>query len=256
MRIALIACRVFSRELNYYASQSPHAVELTWLPQGLHTYPDRLRQTVQSTIVELERQYAAKESHFEADVIALGYGLCSNGVIGLKAGKLPLVVPRTDDCIAVFLGSQERYLNLFNQMRGCYWLNNGWIEYGWLEEGHVPSSEMLTQRRNEYAEKYGEDNADFLIETEMSWIGNYHTCAYIESTVYDCPKYRETARRFADENKWERQTVSGDHRMLRMLTDGTWNDEEFLVVPPGYRIAPLYDGRKMAAEQARPAEKQ
>ena len=40
MRIHIIACRVLTRELSYLISQSPHTVDVTWLPQGLHDTPE------------------------------------------------------------------------------------------------------------------------------------------------------------------------------------------------------------------------
>ena len=45
------------------------------------------------------------------DAIILGYTLCSNGVVGLSAGS-ESPVPR-HDCITLFLGGEERYLNYF-----------------------------------------------------------------------------------------------------------------------------------------------
>lgn len=38
--------------------------------------------------------------------------------------------------------------------------------------------------------------------------------------------------------------------MLRMLVDGAWNEEEFLLVPPGHRIVADYSGTKLRAVPA------
>ena len=35
--------------------------------------------------------------------------------------------------------------------------------------------------------------------------------------------------------------------MLRMMTDGTWNDEEFLILKPGEQVAADYSGKKLRA---------
>lgn len=248
MRIHIIACRVLTRELCALAAVSPNTVEITWMPQGLHDTPDKMRVMLQRTLEDIERQREERLSKHDLDYIALGYGLCSNGVVGLKAGRTPLVVPRTDDCIALFLGSQERYIKEFERLRGCYWLNAGWIEYGWREDAHIEESAYIKNKRAEYAEKYGEDNADFLIEQEMSWIGHYNTCAYISSSVFDLPDHQAAAMRFASKNGWEYKLVDGDARMLKAMVSGDWREREFLVCPPGYKIAPAYDGSKVAAE--------
>ena len=242
MRIHIIACRVFSRELSYYAAQSRHTVDITWLPQGLHDTPDRLRTMLRQTLEDLYRQKEQRMLKHWPDVIALGYGLCSNGVIGVESRDIPLVVPRTDDCIAQFLGSQKRYMELFQDYNGTYWLNNGWIE-----SAFVPSRENLETMRQEYAEMYGEENAEFLMEQDMLWARNYSACGFITSPVYHDPAYPELARRMAADNGWKYAVFAGDTRMLRMLTDGTWNEEEFCICPPYHRLEAAYDGSKIRA---------
>lgn len=142
MRIHIIACRVLTRELSYLISQSPHTVDITWLPQGLHDTPEKLRALIADAIDGLYRQREQRMLKHFPDVIVLGYGLCSNGVVGLESRDIPLVIPRTDDCIALFLGSQERYLRLFEEYNGTYWLNNGWIE-----TAYIPSLEMKEEMR-------------------------------------------------------------------------------------------------------------
>lgn len=245
MRIHILACRVFSRELNALAAMSPHVVELTWLPQGLHNTPDKLRSMLMETLDGLYRQRDEGLLREWPDAIVLGYGLCSNGVVGVESRDTPLVVPKTDDCIAMFLGSQKRYLELFSQYNGCYWLNNGWIEYGW--DGERADPQQLAERRAEYARLYGEENADFLMEQDQAWIHNYNACGYITSPVLEIPAYEEKARTFARENGWRYARLTGNIRMLRMLVEGAWTEEEFLICPPYHRIEATYDADKIRA---------
>lgn len=245
MRIHIIACRVLSRELNYLAAVSPHVVDITWLPQGLHDTPDLLRKSVRDTIQGLADQVEKNVLKHRPDVIALGYGLCSNGVVGVESGDIPIVVPRTDDCIALFLGSQERYLTLFEEYPGTFWLNNGWMETCYGTRGEWWSAPE--GRLEEYIEKYGEDNAEYILEQETAWIRNYRHCFFIGSCVHSDPAYACSASCVAKENNWTFEETAGDTRMLRMLTDGTWNDTEFLICPPHHRIEAVYDGTKLRA---------
>lgn len=242
MRLHVLACRVFTRELSYYLSQSPHAVEVTWLPQGLHDTPARLREMLAASMDELYRQWEQKLLKHRADAIVLGYGLCSNGVVGLESRDIPLVVPRTDDCIALFLGSQERYLRLFQEYSGTYWLNAGWIE-----NAFIPSEELLEQKRREYGELYGEDNADFLMEQDMLWAKNYRHVGYITSSVYPPADGPAIAQGVARHNGWAYQEFQGDDRLLAAIVNGEWNEEEFLICPPWHRIEAAYDGSKITA---------
>ncbi|MDD3693059.1 MAG: DUF1638 domain-containing protein [Oscillospiraceae bacterium] len=242
MRIHIIACRVFSRELNYYASQSPHIVDITWLPQGLHDTPEKLRQMLKSTLDDLYFQKERQMLKHWPDYIVLGYGLCSNGIVGLESRDIPLVIPKTDDCIAIFLGSQKRYLDLFEQYNGTYWLNSGWIETAF-----IPSKEMLDKRYKEYVKLYGEENAEFLLEQDKLWIKNYNSCCYIGSSVYDCPDYPLLAEQIANEYNWEYRRFEGESRLIRAMTEGTWNDTEFLICPCNHRVEATYDNTKIRA---------
>lgn len=242
MRIHIIACRVLTRELSFYASFSPHIVDITWLPQGLHDTPGRLRDMLAATLADLEQQWDSGLIKHRPDAVALGYGLCSNGVVGLQAGSQPLIIPRTDDCTALFLGSQERYLDEFRRHSGTYWLNNGW-----METSFVPMPSYLEERRVAYAQKYGEDNADFLLAEDLRWVRNYSYCGYIRSPVIEFDEYPRTAAKVAEENGWDFFSLDGDCRLLKKLTQGRWDDQEFLVCPPGWRVEAAYDGTKMRA---------
>ena len=61
--------------------------------------------------------------------ILLGYGRCSNGLAGLRAGRHRLVLPAVDDCISLLLGSRAPYLEQFTAQPGTYYYTRGWIEY-------------------------------------------------------------------------------------------------------------------------------
>lgn len=242
MHLHAIACRVFGRELSAVVSRSPNSVEISWLPQGLHDTPQLLRSEIARCIEAAGRTDGPLASKHRPDAILLCYGLCSNGVTDLCAGEIPLIVPRTDDCIALFLGSQERYLSLFSAYPGTYWLNNGWIETAF-----IPSADMLEQRHQWYIEQYGEDNAAYLVEQDMLWTKQYRHCGYITSSVYDTPAYREIAREVAAQLDWRYEEFDGDIRLIRRLVDGPWDDESFLYCPPHHRIEATYDADKIRA---------
>lgn len=242
MRIHIIACRVLMRELSYYASQSENTVEITWLPQGLHNTPAKLRQRVKQAIAEIYEQGKDTDHYRMPDYIVLGYGLCSNGVVGVESGDIPMVVPKTDDCIALFLGSQRRYIKLFEKYNGTYWLNAGWVDFA-----GIPTKKRIDAKFQKYCEQYGEENAEFLVEQDRLWLENYNTCAFISSDVFHSEVYPDMARAIAEENGWEFAQFEGDNRMLRALCEGTWNDKEFLICPPHHIIEAAYDGSKIRA---------
>lgn len=244
MRIHIIACRIFARELGYLAATSDNQIELTWVGRGLHNTPDALSKRLCGTVDDLYRQWEEKELEYRPDAIVLGYGLCSKAVVGIRCRDIPIVIPRTDDCIALFMGSQERYLKEFAEAHGAYWLNNGWLE----QSGRLFDSDDFKRRRwLEYAEKFGEDNADYLIEVESSWEKNYSTLGFIHSDVHDSRENLRRAEEEAERKNWRLREIDGDMRLLRMMTDGTWNEEEFLILKPGETVAADYSGKKLRA---------
>ncbi|WP_158572752.1 MULTISPECIES: DUF1638 domain-containing protein [Anaerotruncus] len=241
MRIHIIACQVFSRELRHFAAVSPHIIDITWLPQGLHDTPTILRSRLESAVLQIE-----DTPRNRPDFILFGYGLCSNGTMGVAARTIPIVIPRTDDCIGIFLGSQARYLALFNRYQTAYWLNNGWIENAFL-----PTPEALAEKKAEYTRLYGEDNAEYLAGEDVSWTKNYRYCGFIHSTVYHNDSYRALADRLCGLYGWEAVDLRGDCRMLEAMVGGQWDPQDFLVCPPGTWAQPSYDRQKMIAVPAK-----
>ena len=100
MRLKLLACEIMYRELCAAAARSTNLVDVEFLPKGLHDIGH------EGMCVRLAQTLAAiDETRYEA--VLLGYGLCSNGLVGLAAQSVPLIVPRAHDCITLFLGSKE-----------------------------------------------------------------------------------------------------------------------------------------------------
>lgn len=243
MNIAFVGCMVLSREISFEISQSPSIVRAWWLQQGLHDTPDLLRAALQKQIDIIEEEQEKLDEHQRFQVICIGYGLCSNGVLGIKSRILPLVIPRCDDCISLFLGSATRYLNLFNSLPGIYWYNSGWIE-----QAFTPSEESYRQLYQKYVKLYGEDNADFLIDNQTSWVKNYKHCIYITSPVYNNVAHEEYAKTAAAIFRWIYHPEEGDMYLLHRLINGPWEEKEFLVCQPGYLVCPDYSEKKIKTE--------
>ena len=90
------------RELCAAVARSPNQVDLEFVPKGLHDLG--CTGMVQRLQEALER---VDETRYDA--MLLGYALCNNGLVGLRARTKPLIIPRAHDCITLFLGSAARY---------------------------------------------------------------------------------------------------------------------------------------------------
>ncbi len=214
------------REAYYCAARSTNVVDVVLMPQGLHDTPDELRRQVQKA---LDNSLDIQGRSYDASL--LGYGLCSNGIVGLSA-EIPIVVPRGHDCITLLLGSKEKYKDYFDSHKGIYWYSTGWIE-----AGKQPSRERYERLLAEYKEKYGEDNAQYLMEVEQDWITQYNWATYIDWGLANTDRYREYARKCAEFLKWNFHELKGDPVLMQRLLDGDWEESDFLVVEPGRRIS-------------------
>lgn len=230
-RYKVIACKVMARELYYSAYRSPAIVEIELLEQQLHNVPDDLRTTVQRAIDR------AEDSSEHYDAIILGYGLCSNGLAGVKSHKTPLVVPRAHDCTTLFLGSKERYRTLFDSASGGIY----WYTPGWLETCVMPGPDRLEQLKQHYSELYDEDNAEFLLDFENQWISQYKNAFYINWPSLRNTDYIDYSQRCAQGLGWDFSIIEGNDSLFMSLLKGNWDEKQFLIAPPGCEIVPSYD---------------
>ncbi len=177
---------------------------------GLHVNPGRLRQTLQAEIDAVRGRY---------DTILLGYGMCSQGILGLKAEGCRLVAPRVDDCIALFLGSSAAYARECRREPGTYFLTKGWIEVG-----DTPFSDYERSLA-----RYGEEKAARIFKLMM---GNYKRLALIDTGGYALEKYRQYAREAAARFGLRFEEIEGSQALIRKMISGPW-DEDFVVLEPG-----------------------
>lgn len=230
----LVACHVLWRELSYYAALSPHCLQITFLKQGLHNTPDILRRELQAAVD------AVPEGEYDA--ILLGYGLCSNGIVGIESRHTPLVAMRGHDCITFLLGSKERYREYFDSHPGTYWYSPGWIDCS-----TQPSQERYEKMLAYYTSQYGEENADYLMRSTENWMYCYNNAAYVDLGFGDSDAYQAFTLECAAWLKWNCDVLTGDSRLVRDFVGGNWNPEDFLVVQPGEKIVASHDAMILGA---------
>jgi hypothetical protein len=243
VRFLLIACEVLAREAYLCAARSPHIVDIRLLEKGLHDTPEDLRRKLQERIDEINGDY---------DAVLLGYGLCSNSTSGLMARGVRLVVPRAHDCITLYLGSRERYDVEFSGHPGTFYYTASYIERSDQSSSVALGAVSDVQRRQtyeEYVEKYGRDNADYLMDVMVAWARNYSRAAYIETGVSSSHEAERRAREEAERRGWVFEKLAGELTLIRKLVNGQW-DEEFLVVSPGERTVAAYESSDVIASSS------
>ena len=217
--VVIIACQIMRSMLEKLLPDGL-AGEVTYMDYGLHRTPSKMTWTLQDAI----------DAVLQPSLIVLGYGLCGNGLNGIQARNHTLLIPRTDDCIAILLGSREAYLREFESQPGTYYLSKGWLESG---------SNPLNEYR-EYIEKYGEEDAQWLMDTQYQ---NYERLVLVTQNEADMDSYRPLALEVADYcQRWGmryEEIVGSDHfarRLVEVAAALDKADGNFVVVPPGGEI--------------------
>ena len=205
-RRVVIACRVMEPELTRVLAEGGDDAEILYLDQSLHRTPTKLLAQLQEKIDQVAQR---------ASRIVLGYGLCSNGVVGVTARQQGLLIPRCHDCIALFLGSPSRYQEVFREKPGTYYLTPGWIA-----EKKDPLGIL-----EEYVPRYGRETAQWIVEEEFK---HYTHIALIDTGVEEMAPLRSRAQENAAVLKKEYEEIRGSLDYFRELLCGPYGEEKFL----------------------------
>ncbi|UCD41125.1 MAG: DUF1638 domain-containing protein [Chloroflexota bacterium] len=213
--VVFLACKVFEGIVD-----NSNGVSTRFLEYGLHSVPKQLNQVVQENINAIE----------QPSLVVLGYGLCGNGLDEIQAGIHTLVIPKADDCIAIFMGSRQRYLQQFHENPGTYYLSKGWFEVG---------SDPLSEHEK-YVEKYGLETADWLMEQQYQ---HYRQLVFVAQRQDDLDEYRPRALEVAaycERFGMVYDEYLGSDEFIKQISEALISQQnlspEFIVVPPGGKL--------------------
>jgi hypothetical protein len=204
----IIACEVMKRELSLLA---PEGYKLSFLPASSHLTPEKMSDDIQK---EIDKVDSGEEP------IILGYGLCSYGITKIKARNRPILIPTIHDCIALLLGSRQRYLEEFFKKPGAYYLSYGWIFYG-----KTPHS----QYHEIYLKKYGEKEARWIVQEMLK---NYERLVFIDNELFSSEEGKEKAMLMADFFNLKFSELKAPSTFLKQIFNAE-EGENFLQINPG-----------------------
>jgi hypothetical protein len=230
-----------ARPLYLCAASSPHIVDIELVEKGLHDQPSELSTLLQQKIDSTEVP--------KYDAVVLAYGLCGKATVGLQAKGIPLVMPRAHDCITFFLGSRTRYQKEFEQCPGTYWYAQDYVERSDGSSSTLALGAQDTALRETYDDfvaKYGEDNADYLMEVMGAWQSHYERAVFVDLGLDNSSAVEERARTEALNRGWAFERTDGDIVIFRRLLEGDWEDD-FLVLQPGQRIEMAFNDDVISA---------
>ena len=237
MKNLAIVCDVMKNEFMKYAEAAENNLDCIFIEQHLHNTPDKMTVKLQEAIDSVDKSY---------DKILLGYGLCSNGVVGLKSDSHEILIPKVDDCISLFLGSKKRYLEEFKKDPATYYLCKGWIEYGgdpyrgylvWTgQENKIPSGWI--RQKEIYGRRYDNEMAKFLFIEMMK---NYSQITLIDNGDIEeiHMEYTKNMVAFMSEmldKEINLKILQGSSGFLEKLVKCQYDEDNFLKFKPGRKI--------------------
>ena len=222
--VVVIACKVLQSIIKERFAEAGREPPMTFLEYGLHRFPQKMAPAIQEQI----------DAITEPSLIIIGYGLCGNGIVGVQAREHTLLIPRSDDCIAMFLGSYDAYMEEFNTTPGTYYLTKGW-----LESGSHPLSEY-----REYVGTYGREDADWLLDAQYA---DYERLCFVAHSYDDLERYRPEAQEVAEFGRerwdWRYEERLGSDAFIRRLVNAgmraspdDYLGDDFVLIPPGGEI--------------------
>jgi len=208
--IKFIVCDVIYDELKSKISKNWNVVNFE---KRFHECSNVLREKLQAEINKSQ----------DYDIIVLGYGLCGNGLLGLVSPKVPLVIPRIDDCISLFLGSTEERKKQLKIEPGTYFLTRGYIG---------EAEDFLVSGFSEIKDRYDKETWQWIIKELLK---NYRRIVFINTGNYDPSEWRKKAKREADKLDLRFEELKGPNKFLDKVVNENW-DDQFIIVKPGDKI--------------------
>ncbi len=207
---AVIACGSLFHEFESLRKDEI-APDIHYLDTDLHRTPTKIPEAIQTKIHEISPLYGT---------IVLGYGLCSNGVVGVSAPRSTVILPRVHDCLDLFLGFVGKGKSRIELGTSHYYLTPGTI---------LNRKDPLATMELEYIPKMGRKMSEWGMKEELK---HYTHFALITSPGTDMTSIRDQARenaRFFDMTLTE---VTSDLAFFKQLLYGPHDPEYFLHIPP------------------------
>jgi hypothetical protein len=178
---------------------------------GKHLFPDKLREAIQTGLDRIPEEYRT---------VLLLFGFCGNAMVGVTSGARRVVLPKAADCIPIFLGSRA-IRNGYGARR--YFFTEGYLR---AESNPVSDYEHLIGR-------YGGIEAREIMREMLKY---YERLSIIDTGVFDVAEARTAITALSKATGIPVDVLPGDLRLIRMLIEGDWPSDEFLVIEPGAEI--------------------
>ncbi|MDR2349501.1 MAG: DUF1638 domain-containing protein [Deltaproteobacteria bacterium] len=193
---------------------------------ALHANPKEMPAALNAAAAGLAEKGAGR--------VVLGYGLCSNGTVGVGCPG-GLSMPRCHDCVSMLLGSPARYMRVFSELPGTLFVSDGWYRNG---------GTLLDVLENKYIPRMGERLAWKGMRLEIQ---NYKRLCFIVNGVGDVGLARERTKESAAAFGKEYVELAADLGFFERLLDLADDPTDIVSLGPGEVVREEFFYRSLSA---------
>lgn len=207
----ILCCNTLEDELGLIMKEAGPDIRVIWVEAGMHNQPDKLRENLNQTLKGLT-----------AGRVLMALGYCGGACAGLITGDFELIIPRTDDCLSLLMGSMARRGEA-GAAAPTYFLTAGWLRH----------TESLLNAFARDSARFGGEKARRIYKMMLK---HYRRFAFIETGAYDISLAEAEISPLAGDFGLALTRLPGDPGWLRRLVSGPWPASEFITVPPGSHL--------------------
>jgi hypothetical protein len=211
----LVACETVRDEIIRSLAALGLDYPVIWLEGGLHNVPWRLRERLAQIL---------READGRCDRLLIALGYCGGGVAGLRTGDYETVLPLTDDCLSLLLGSLAARERASKPV--TYFLTKGWLSH---EQNVVTAYESASRQFD----------PETAIRLNRILLEGYGRFGLLDTGAYDLEEAGERVRPLAESLGLLVETIPSDPGWLNSFLLGDHGDEGlFLRLPPRSKLSP------------------
>ena len=200
MKIGIVACETFRRELEFITAGDPDIVHREYLEFGLHEYPEELKRTVIQKVNALQGK---------VDAVFLGYGICQSLKDVGKQLQVPTIMIGADDCVGALL-TQKEYDRERKICAGTWFATPAFCEMGeeWFRKRML---QQMGEESVKQLEAQGYDTDWFLHRL----FDGYSRALFIDTGIGDREYFEGLSRQFATKLNMRHECRLGTLDVLR-----------------------------------------
>jgi hypothetical protein len=203
----ILTCNTLEDEISLCLKKSGLAAPVIWVEAGMHNQPDKLRAHLNQTLKELK-----------ASRVLMAMGHCGGACVGLTTGDFEMIIPRTDDCLSLLMGSMEKRKEAGGSA-ATYFLTAGWLRH----------TESLPEAFARDSARFGETKARRIYTIMLK---HYRRFGFINTGAYDQDTEEKKIAPLAEMLGISLASLEGDMSWLQRLLSGPWPSSEFITIPP------------------------